>query len=79
MRAVKGTIEGNESHIGPYLILLQASVAMSTVLYRIELTWKQPRRWIELAIQVTLPIFPPQTGLCARLKKLRRPMIRTLA
>ena len=35
------------------LNIVNFPVTMNTVLHRVELTWKHPRRWIEVAFQVT--------------------------
>jgi hypothetical protein len=54
VRAVKGTEEGNESHVDLARHSGTSSVTMSTVLHWVYLTWKQPRRCsIEVVFQVT--------------------------
>jgi hypothetical protein len=48
LRAVKGTEEGNKSHVGLTRHFGKYPVTKSTVLHRVELTWMHPCRWIEV-------------------------------
>ena len=62
LRAVKGTKKGNASHVGLTWHCGKSLVTTSAVLRRVQLTWKHPRRKIEVVFQVIEPTFPPQTG-----------------
>jgi hypothetical protein len=53
LRAVKGTEERNESNVDLTRHCGESAVAMNKVLHRVYLTWKHPRRWIEVIFQVT--------------------------
>jgi hypothetical protein len=48
LRAVKGTEEHDESHVDITRHCGKSEVTMNKVLYRFYLTWKKPRRWIEV-------------------------------
>ena len=62
LRAVKGTKKGNASYVGLTWHCGKSLVTTSAVLRRVQLTWKHPRRKIEVVFQVIEPTFPPQTG-----------------
>jgi len=51
--AVKKTEERDESHVDFIRHFGKSAVAMSTVLHRDYLTWKHPRRWIEVIFPLT--------------------------
>jgi hypothetical protein len=51
--AVKGIEEYGESHDDLARHCGKSAVAMNKVFYRVYLTWKHPRRWIELIFPVT--------------------------
>ena len=53
LRAVKGTEERDESHVDLAHHCSESAFAMNKVLYRVYLTWKHPRRWIEVIFPVT--------------------------
>jgi hypothetical protein len=53
LRAVKGTEERDESHVNLTRHDGKSAVTMNKVLQRVHLTWKHPRRWIEVLFQVT--------------------------
>jgi hypothetical protein len=53
LRAVKGTKEGDESHANLTQHCGKSLVTTSVVLHRVRLTWKHPRRCIEVRFQVT--------------------------
>jgi len=53
LRAVKGTEEGDESHVNLTRHCGKSAVTMNTVIHRVYLTWKRPRRWIEVIFSVT--------------------------
>ena len=53
LRAVKGTEERDESHVDLTRHCVKYSVTMNKVLHRVYLTWKHPRRWIEVIFPVT--------------------------
>jgi hypothetical protein len=53
LRAVKGTVEGNASQIALTRCCGKSPVSTKPVLHRVELTLKHPRRWIEVAFQVS--------------------------
>jgi hypothetical protein len=51
--AVKGAEELDESHVDLTRRCCKSAVTMSKVLHRVYLTWKNPRRWIEVITHVT--------------------------
>ena len=53
LRAVKGTQEGDESQVDLTRHCGKFFVTTSVVLHRVWLTWKHPRRCIEVRFQVT--------------------------
>ena len=53
LRAVKGTQEGDESHVDLTRHCCKSFVTTSVVLHRVWLTWKHPRCWIKVRFQVT--------------------------
>jgi hypothetical protein len=53
LRAVKGTEERDESHADLIRRCGKSAVAIKKVLRRVYLTWKHPRRWIEVIFQET--------------------------
>jgi hypothetical protein len=53
LRAVKGTEERDESPVDLSRHCEKSGVAMSKVLHRVYLTWKHPRRSIEVTFQMT--------------------------
>jgi len=53
LRAVKVTEERDESHFSLTRHCVKSGVAMNKVIHRVYLTWKHPRRWIEVMFQVT--------------------------
>ena len=75
--AVKEAEERDESHIDLSRRRGKSPVTMSAVLHCVHLTWKHPRRRIEVVFQVSRPAFPPQTRPCVRSKRLRSAMNRT--
>jgi hypothetical protein len=52
-RAVKETEELDESHVDLTQHCGKFAVTMNKVIHRVYLTWKQPRRWIEVIFPVT--------------------------
>jgi hypothetical protein len=58
LRAVKETEERVESHVDLTRQYGKSAVAMNKVLHRVYLTWKHPRHWIEMILQVTRLTFP---------------------
>ena len=59
LRAVKGTQKGNASYVGLTWHCGKSLVTTSPVFRRVQLTWKHPRRKIEVVYQVIEPTFPP--------------------
>ena len=57
MSAVKGPENSNKLHVDLTRQCGNALVTKNTVLHRVRLTWKHPRRGIEVVFQVTLPFF----------------------
>jgi hypothetical protein len=53
LRAVKENEERHESHIDLTRHCGKSPVTMNKVLHRVYLTWKHPRRWIEVIFPVT--------------------------
>ena len=54
LRAVKGeTEERDESHVDLTRHYGKSAVTIYTVIHRVYLTWKRPRRWIEVIFQMT--------------------------
>jgi len=53
LRAVKGTEERDESHVHLTRHCGKSAVTMNKVIHRVYLTWKRPRRWIEVIFSVT--------------------------
>ena len=53
LRAVKGCKERDESHVDLTRRCGKSAVAMNKVIYSDYLTWKHPRRWIEVIFPVT--------------------------
>ena len=53
LRAVKGTEERDESHVNLTRHCGKSAVTMNKVIHRVYLTWKRPRRWIEVIFPVT--------------------------
>jgi hypothetical protein len=53
LRAVKGTEERDESPVYLTRHYGKSAVAMNMVQNRVFLTWKHPRRWIEVIFPVT--------------------------
>jgi hypothetical protein len=53
LRAIKGTEERDESHVYLAQHYGKSAVAMNKVIHRVYLTWKHPRRWIELIFPMT--------------------------
>ena len=53
LRAVKGTEERDESHVYLTRTCGKFAVTCIKVIHRVYLTWKHPRRWIEVIFQVT--------------------------
>jgi len=58
----KRTEEGNESHVDLTQIFSKPTDTSNTVFHRIYLTWKHPRRWIELVFQGDLTDFSSANG-----------------
>jgi hypothetical protein len=52
LRAVKGTEERDEPHVLLTWYGGRSPVATKKVIHRVYLTWKHPRRWIEVIFQV---------------------------
>jgi hypothetical protein len=78
LRAVKGTKKRDESHDDLTRHCGKFAITTYNLIHRVYLTWKHPRRWIEVIFQVTLPTFPQYTGPCVRSKEPRSAMNRTL-
>jgi hypothetical protein len=53
MRSVKVTEERDESHVDLIPHCGKSAVTMNKLIHRVYLTWKHPRRWIEVIIQAT--------------------------
>jgi hypothetical protein len=53
LRAAKGTEEANELHVELNRHCGESPVTTKAVSHRFYLTWKHPRRWIEVVFQVT--------------------------
>jgi hypothetical protein len=53
LRAVKGTEERDESHVNLTRRYGKSPATMNKVLHCVYLTWKHPRRWIEVIFPVT--------------------------
>jgi hypothetical protein len=53
LRAVEGTEERTESHVDLTRHCRKSAVAMRKDLHRVYLTWKHPRRSIEVTFQMT--------------------------
>jgi hypothetical protein len=53
LRAVKGTEERDESHVDLTRRFGKSAVSMNKFLHRVYLTWKHPRRWIEVIFPLT--------------------------
>jgi hypothetical protein len=53
LRAVKGTEERDESYVVLTRHCGKSAVAMNKDIHRVYLTWKHPRRWIEVIFPVT--------------------------
>jgi hypothetical protein len=53
LRAVIGTEERDESHVDLNRHCGKSAVTMNKVIHRVYLTWKHPRRRIEVIFQVT--------------------------
>jgi hypothetical protein len=51
---------------------------MNKALHRVYLTWKHPRRWIEVIFPVAWLTFPQWTGPCVRSKGMKSAMNCTL-
>ena len=74
MHAVKGTEERDELHVNLTLHCGKSRATMNKVLHRVYITWKHPRRWIEVIFPVTRTTFPQLTGPCVRSQGLRSAM-----
>jgi hypothetical protein len=53
LRAVKGTEERDESHVDLNRHCGKSAVTINKVIHLVYLTWKHPRRWIEVIFPVT--------------------------
>jgi hypothetical protein len=53
LRAVKGTEDRNESHFDFNQRCFKPEVTMNKGFHRFYVTWKHPRRWIEVIFLVT--------------------------
>jgi hypothetical protein len=53
LRAVKGTEERDESHVDLTRNCDLSAAKMNNLIYRVYLTWKHPRRWIEVILPST--------------------------
>ena len=53
LRAVKGTEERDESHVDLTRHCGKSPATMNKAIHCVYLTWKRPRRWIEVIFPVT--------------------------
>jgi len=58
LRAVKGTEDLDASHDDLIRYYGKSAVTMNKVIHRVYLTWKHPRRWIEVKFPVTKLTIP---------------------
>jgi hypothetical protein len=65
----KGTEEGNESHVDLTQHYSEPTDSTNTFFHRVYLTWKHPRRWIELVFQCDLTDFSSTNGAFSSFKR----------
>ena len=66
LRAVKEAEEHDESMVDFIRLCVKSPVTASAVLHCVHLTWKHPRRRIEVSFQISRPTFLPRTRPCVR-------------